>query len=169
MVFNALVFLFKSRWIYQIRALAELIIHGPHIQEQKSQNANFPTHLKLYQGMPRNSFEPDLYVLVVNARAGLNIDGDFRSRSKNAKPDSLRIALSKYRGLEATDPRDKVYAFMGIAEESLGDKNELDLVPDYSRSVEGVYIDTCSSIIRTTGSLDILSLKEIQPNRTLPS
>jgi Heterokaryon incompatibility protein (HET) len=81
-----------------------------------------------------------------------------RSRSKDddeqgppARPPSLLSVLSMFRNTMATDPRDKVFAFLNLASDTLG------LVPDYRASVESVFRSTAEAILRRTKSLSILS------------
>ncbi|WAO92363.1 HET domain-containing protein [Fusarium falciforme] len=69
-----------------------------------------------------------------------------------AFPPLLRV-LQLFRGTQATDPRDKVFAFLNLAL----DKRELGLVPDYHASVQSVFRNTTEMIMKTTKSLSILS------------
>ncbi|KAL1857560.1 hypothetical protein Daus18300_010318 [Diaporthe australafricana] len=54
---------------------------------------------------------------------------------------------------EATNPKDKVYGLLGLTSEDC----RASLLPDYSKSVTDVYMDTARYIINSTGSLNILS------------
>ena len=56
--------------------------------------------------------------------------------------------------LEATDARDKVYALLSLAD----DREELGLVPDYTKSLNEVYTDVTRNVNRTTGSLNLLCI-----------
>ncbi|KAJ3455134.1 hypothetical protein MRS44_013734 [Fusarium solani] len=69
-----------------------------------------------------------------------------------AFPPLLRV-LQLFRGTQATDPRDKVFAFLNLAL----DQRELGLVPDYHASVQSVFRNTTEMIMKTTKSLSILS------------
>ena len=53
--------------------------------------------------------------------------------------------------LRSTDPRDKIYSLLGIA----SDAEQLKIVPDYSKSVEGVYADAAAKIL-SLGKLELL-------------
>lgn len=57
------------------------------------------------------------------------------------------------RDYSATDPRDKIYAMLGIA----ADVSPTDIVPDYTQSPEEVYLGVLRFMITTRGSLDIIS------------
>ncbi|KAJ9641392.1 hypothetical protein H2199_005362 [Coniosporium tulheliwenetii] len=91
---------------------------------------------------------------------------------------SLSVLLWEMEGFGATDARDRVFALLGIAEETM---NTADLprgfVADYSRSLEQVYTEFTRTIINHYRSLDVLSLintfrlaKSVGPQRAdLPS
>jgi hypothetical protein len=57
-------------------------------------------------------------------------------------------------GLEATDPRDKVFALLGLLEHSA----QAEFNIDYSRSVEYTYAEATTKIIRQSGSLEVFLL-----------
>lgn len=66
---------------------------------------------------------------------------------------------SRAREFEATDPRDKVFSLLGLAND-LGplETRPLGLVPDYTKSTTEVYANFARAIILKTGKLDVLSL-----------
>lgn len=53
--------------------------------------------------------------------------------------------------LKATDPRDKLYALLGVDE-----AQDVQVLVDYTRSIQEVYIDFAISYITTKQSLGIL-------------
>ncbi|KAK0713983.1 heterokaryon incompatibility protein-domain-containing protein [Lasiosphaeria miniovina] len=59
--------------------------------------------------------------------------------------------LSAFRSCSSTDPRDKVYAFLGIATRNLG------IVPDYGISVVDAFRTTAGTILAQGGGLVLLS------------
>ena len=59
--------------------------------------------------------------------------------------------LSRFRKLLASDPRDKIYALLGLA------KNTLGIKPDYGKSVSEVYTDFSRSYINHSRNLDLLT------------
>ncbi|KAH7317140.1 heterokaryon incompatibility protein-domain-containing protein [Stachybotrys elegans] len=73
---------------------------------------------------------------------------------------SLLEFLIHCRRHDASDPRDKVYALLGLL--SLSDTHKthprlpVDLIPEYASSVSDVYSDTARKLILQTGTLDIL-------------
>jgi hypothetical protein len=66
---------------------------------------------------------------------------------------TLRLLLCECHHLESTDPRDKVYALANISK----DWAVLDITPDYSCSVEKLYVDVAFRIMRLEKSLAILA------------
>jgi Heterokaryon incompatibility protein (HET) len=64
--------------------------------------------------------------------------------AKNRRPD-LKTILDKFRSSDATDPRDKIYALLGIS----SDACDVDrLVPDYEKLEEDIVFDTCSFLLQ---------------------
>jgi len=59
-------------------------------------------------------------------------------------------------GLEASDPRDKIYGLLGLAADR-DQLKEFGVHPDYSKSCQEVYISVASSILRQ-GHVSVLSL-----------
>lgn len=57
------------------------------------------------------------------------------------RPLRLLSVLSHFRDLEATDPRDKVFAFLNLAEDGLG------LVPNYCAEARDVFIQAAKTMI----------------------
>lgn len=61
---------------------------------------------------------------------------------------SLLYLMSQFSHLDATNPRDKVYGFLGLATENI--------TPDYTKPVSEVYTDTARTLIEENGNLDVL-------------
>lgn len=72
-----------------------------------------------------------------------------------AGPSPLIHLMRSFRRFQATDPRDKVFALLGIA----GDTEALGLRPDYRKSCEEVYSDLARTLIQN-GFIELLSLCE---------
>ncbi|KAM7215150.1 Heterokaryon incompatibility protein (HET) domain containing protein [Rhypophila decipiens] len=71
----------------------------------------------------------------------------------NLEPPRFIQVLSLFRGTDATDPRDKVFALLNLA----SDKGEIEPWPDYNDTVQQIFRWAAMSTILTTGSLSILS------------
>lgn len=72
------------------------------------------------------------------------------------RPISLLSLLSTFRACDATDQRDKIFAFLGILSKqgALGDNI---FKADYGRSVQEVYIAAAKSILQSRKDLKLLS------------
>src|SRR2546421_136465 len=66
----------------------------------------------------------------------------FLSENKK-KPYRMLELLRQSRGMMASDQRDKVFALTGLAEDA-----SIFPDPDYSKSVEEIYVETAESIVR---------------------
>ncbi|KAJ4377423.1 hypothetical protein N0V83_000248 [Neocucurbitaria cava] len=72
----------------------------------------------------------------------------------SAQSQPLLKALIDSRRSKATDPRDHVYALLGIS----SDSSSLIPVPNYKHSIEEVYTNLATAMIRANGNLDIICL-----------
>jgi hypothetical protein len=72
---------------------------------------------------------------------------------------SLRMLLDKHRFSKSSDPRDKVYAFLGLADRKMSPFRYYPnvLAPDYSISVQEVYRETARIFLTSYGNLSWLS------------
>ncbi|KAJ2978524.1 hypothetical protein NUW58_g7465 [Xylaria curta] len=76
-------------------------------------------------------------------------------------PISLAQLLYYSRYFEATNPRDKVYAVLGLWRFTRGNReSQVEIWPDYTKSISEVYIQATVAAIHESGNLDILSLVE---------
>ena len=91
----------------------------------------------------------------VQGMAAVRLDGFRRDREQGAYI-RLFTVLELIRPFECQDPRDKLYASLGLAADITGD----DLIPDYAKSVEEVYTDIARFSLLRAGSfcLDFLGL-----------
>jgi hypothetical protein len=174
LLYSALIFLQQSRWLDQIRGLTERFIESnvpQHLAENESANEQLQGiweqfledvgHVKLFQSRPINPSVFKSVGEILDARAGLGIEADGQYMRTGARPERLSTILCKHRFTEATDPRDKVYAFLSIAREFVEHhphEADLRLVPNYRKSVKDVYIDTAKFILSSWGNLRPLSL-----------
>jgi hypothetical protein len=78
-----------------------------------------------------------------------------RSQGWEQNSTSFLNLLERFRDFNCTDPRDKVYALLGLA--SI-DKNMPLPKPDYSKSISEVYCTTARAIIQYTRDLTVLCL-----------
>jgi hypothetical protein len=129
---------------------------------------------RLHRSQPSKMWNSTHFVMMVNLMAGHGYSSNRIGRSEEAKPAPLVDLLSNFQGTEASDPRDKVYAFLGASgdfsafpSKGTGNKLGVQLLPNYRLSVEDVYIDTAKAIIQAYNCLNILSHVEDMSYRKL--
>ena len=76
-----------------------------------------------------------------------------------AKPPSLRMLIDKHRFSNSSDPRDKVYALLGLADRSMSPFRTQPnaLTPNYNLSVQQVYTETARVLMTSYKNLDWMS------------
>ncbi|EKG09890.1 Heterokaryon incompatibility [Macrophomina phaseolina MS6] len=90
--------------------------------------------------------------------AGLQQTQQGPQRDENAAPHSLSSShhsslldiLARFRYARSTDPRDMVFALLGLT------SNPLSITPTYHASARAVYISTAAAIINAARTLDLL-------------
>ena len=78
-------------------------------------------------------------------------------RAESVQRSTLFRVLARFRDRKSSDPRDKVYAFLGLAWENHG------IVVDYTKSVEELFRDVTVSIINSSRNLDIICQNPFEP------
>lgn len=88
---------------------------------------------------------------------------DLVGRSRGMRPYSLKTLplsmLKSFKGLDSTDPRDKVFALLGFVALD-GPYPEL-ITPDYEKSIEQVYLDVAKYLILTERTLHVLNQRHL--------
>ncbi|KAK0729452.1 hypothetical protein B0H67DRAFT_547612 [Lasiosphaeris hirsuta] len=101
---------------------------------------------------------PQSIICLRNSELFISDPGIGTRRAERTKLScGLATVLQCFRGTIATDPRDKIYAFLGIAE-AIGHPTRIQ--PDYSKSVRDVFVGCMRSLLLTSNNLYALSLKE---------
>jgi hypothetical protein len=101
------------------------------------------------------------------ARLALSASGVRRIALSYVDRGNLLSVLLGIRSLKATDPRDRLYASMGLLEDGNEDK---DIEVDYSKDVGLIYKEWALKRIRRTRTLDVLSAcLNDQKSKSLPS
>ncbi|KAE8168682.1 heterokaryon incompatibility protein-domain-containing protein [Aspergillus tamarii] len=105
----------------------------------------------------------DTKVLAEFSRRILSIES-IRTRWQSPEQITLLQLLRQFSGRAATDPRDKVYALLGLA------KDKPSVEPNYAASELDVFVDTALDIISRSGSLCVLMGDfTMKNNHALPS
>ena len=94
-----------------------------------------------------------------------------RESLKKGTYEHLLGLLARYRSFHATDPKDKIFALLRLANPN--EMCENIIVPDYRKEfkVEDAYISLACTILRSSGNLDLLSAQgaETDMQSRLPS
>jgi hypothetical protein len=92
------------------------------------------------------------------------------SKGGAAQPPPLRMLIDKHRFSKSSDPRDKVYAFLGIASRSMSPFRTQPqvLIPDYNLSVQEVYTETARVLMTSYKNISLLSHVEDASVRRTP-
>lgn len=92
------------------------------------------------------------------------MDATYGSRSKSTRGFAwLFSAISTIRITQCSDPRDKVYAALSIANYLMGRHIRNFIVPNYSASVADVFTEVTKIIIENSESINFLPFAEIEP------
>jgi hypothetical protein len=115
-----------------------------HLAELK----HAPKYRKLLASSTKFGLEP---VYLNSTRKALQA----YEKGGNKGAPSLRLLVDTHRYAHATDPRDKVYAFLGLANRRSSSTNTIE--PNYQASVREVYTAAACNLLWTYKSLYLLS------------
>ncbi|KAJ9665890.1 hypothetical protein H2201_004014 [Coniosporium apollinis] len=161
-------FLFETQWDYQSELLASAA--WPKEPEhtypskiiQRLHESNGPP--VLYSSLPKDRQLTRRVLYMDSIRRSLGLQTTESNRNDPKRVD-LSDLLHDGRATDAGDPRDKVYAFLGLSaihEQSFHGHETLNLRPNYLRSTTEVYTDATRFIQHTRGDLKILSHVQIR-------
>ena len=143
---------FRRSWIIQEVALARhAVVHcGPYVIDWDLFAAASAYQMGQLASDAENAHDAVAAIMELN-------------RNDNGRGNNLVDALFMSYRFNCTDPRDKIFAMLGLAQ-------GLVLQPDYNSSVEDVYLQTTQFLLVALGNLDILCCVS-HPKRvaTLPS
>jgi hypothetical protein len=128
---------------------------GELVAVQTFNGHNVPDQDKAYQRDIQITFRTGTFLEICKWRESIPID------SRSRKP--VWSTLQLLRDHRATDPKDKIYAVMGVSEEFQEASLRTKIPVDYSRSVQDVFIDAARFMVKDSLTLDILCLKEARP------
>jgi len=125
---------------------------------------------------------PGIYKRILQSRLNVGIGPVYLdatrlklSRINYADPNELnlrpplRMLIDTHRFSKSTDPRDKVYAFLGLADRGMAPfRSHPDaLVPNYNLSVQEVYTETARVLLTSYRNLSLLSHVEDSSQRRI--
>jgi len=175
-VFEALRYMVRSTWWNRIWVVQEVVVPRNVILIYDTTTAHWEMFVKAAQSYTKNSFStvmssfPKEYsdVLSFFSRIVLDIH-HLRCRWENAETTDLLSLLRQFSIRKASDDRDKVYALLSLVTDVTAYHARI-IEPDYSVDTVTVFKNTVLGIIKSTGSLSILTGDLGRKNRQdLPS
>jgi hypothetical protein len=169
---------FRRAWVVQELALARsaIAVCGSRVVpwSKLSKTLNFIKTTRWYHQLSTEKMrhikdlrrDQGIYSEFLRSRTKFDLTPLYLDRTRLAlqREDShfsttLPVLLHSHRDSQATDPRDKIYAFLGIADKLRlpfnGTHNYI--VPNYERPVQQIFADAARSLMLSSRSLDLLS------------
>ncbi|KAJ4366268.1 hypothetical protein N0V83_007904 [Neocucurbitaria cava] len=141
-----------------------------HLHTEKMKHVkSLRKHPGIYKRVLKSRLSVGISPVYVN-ETRLAISASVESGAQGAaRPPPLRMLLDKHRFSESTDPRDKVYALLGLADRSMSPfRTEPNvLTPDYNLSVQQVYTETARVLMTSYRNLSWLSHVEDPSQRRI--
>ncbi|CAG5138365.1 uncharacterized protein ALTATR162_LOCUS325 [Alternaria atra] len=143
---KTLSFVKTTRWYHHLHA--EKLKHVKELRK----------HPGIYKQILKSKLEVGISPLNLNSTR-LTASSLIEPNGQAVKQPSFRNLLDKHRFAESSDPRDKVYAFLGLANRNLSPFRTQPnaLVPDYNLSVEEVFIEIATVLMSSYKNLSWLS------------
>jgi hypothetical protein len=147
----------QSRWFSQLRHLAEPLIQTYRTKRDfTSKIALTSSHVRLYRPRATNMLDSNIGRIIGDVRVSMGTsEGTAKDGSAAKRPELIQL-LELYRFTESGDPRDKIYAFIGLSAE----QETRPLKVDYGLTGEEVFTETVQYLLASTNNLEILSLKK---------
>jgi hypothetical protein len=107
-----------------------------------------------------NGYNRSQVARVIASRRKYQREGNRARESLFALVNRLHVMYTSMDSIGATNPRDRIYALLGMAEEELG----LSIEPDYAKSVCEVFTDAAEAFLNC-GNFDILVLSQFPKSK----
>jgi hypothetical protein len=169
---------FRRAWVVQELALARsaTVVCGKRVVPwlKISKTLNFIKSTRWYHHLDTGKMryirelirDPGRYKDFLQRKASFDLTPVYLDRTRKAMQGKgsslstkLRMLLETHRLSNATDPRDKIFAFLGVADKEqqpfTGAHNYI--TPDYGNTVQKVFSDTSRSILLSYSNLTLLS------------
>lgn len=164
-VLNVLAFFYSSGWATYLDIFADGKVRLPCEAEQSGGEIgrnNSAKSAMLFRSRDSDTVDPNWGYIIMQQRIAVGLMTDVPTVSRTSRrgrktAPSLIHLLERHRPTEAGDPRDKVYAFLGMAKDNHGPGK---LIADYSLPVRTVYILAMKFLFQSTGTLEALSMRE---------
>ncbi|KAF2033216.1 hypothetical protein EK21DRAFT_109349 [Setomelanomma holmii] len=185
---------FKRAWVVQEIALAKsaVVVCGKHVfpWDMLAKTLSFVRATKWYHHLHTEKMRhvtrlrkhPGIYKRLLRSSLCVGISPIYINETRMAlstsaegteHPDAhsppLRMLLDKHRFCKSSDPRDKVYAFLGLADRAMSPfrTNPTALMPDYNLTVQEVYTETATILMASYRNLSLLSHVEDPSSRRI--
>jgi hypothetical protein len=154
---KTLSFVKMTRWYHHLRA--EKLKHVKDLRK----------HPGIYKHVLKSRLAVGVSPLYLN-ETRLTTSSLSESNSQAAKQPSLRNLLDKHRFSESSDPRDKLYAFLGLANRNMSPfRTQSNVItPDYNLSVHEVFTQLTAVLMSSYKNLSWLSHVEDHSQRQIP-
>ncbi|CAI6099682.1 unnamed protein product, partial [Clonostachys chloroleuca] len=167
---SSLAILRTAGCIEELRNLVEPLIYEARHKYQRSKSlvrADLTKRRIFQPSAPNTPFNPNMYIIMLEEGCAVGGTDYMVKINTGVRPKPLWRILDRFSGFQATDPRDRVYAFMGLSREFFEEGRQL--VPKYSQPVEEVYFEAARFIASSVGGLKFLGMKEMDSSLELPS
>lgn len=158
MLSKTLSFIKTTKWYHHL--------HTEKMKHVKSLQKNPGIYKRVLQSKLSVGISP---VYLHETRISISAQDNSSSEEKTPAPP-LRMLLDKHRFAKSSDPRDKVYAFIGLANHSMAPfrSHPNALVPNYNLSVQEVYTEVARVLMTSYRNLSWLSHVEDASQRSIP-
>jgi hypothetical protein len=155
---DPLVFIIGTKETDGSDLLRQLDLHHASKDTKRKQHRNPLRHSDVQRRLPVHAGLPRHLPIRPDMRDTLAVAKYLRQRLSNV---GLLELLERSRGYKTTDPRDKIYAVLGLA----SDSQALGVRPDYSKSKVEVFAGVAAAIIAHSRSLHVLSYAHKTPSQ----
>jgi hypothetical protein len=152
---------FRRVWVIQEFCLGEEVSIVSGDQETGWMQFVWGSLIALHWVQKRPVFSPVMRSLLQLS----NLRFAVSNLSDGTRLDLLYLC-SRFRHYLSTDPRDKIFGLVGLTDSDL---ESLNFIPSYSSSPEEVYIRLAESMLKSSDTLNILSIPRGATKLSLPS
>ncbi|KAI0193018.1 heterokaryon incompatibility protein-domain-containing protein [Xylaria flabelliformis] len=156
LLFSTVDVLRRSGWGAQFSRLGEMAI----LDEDSP--VTIPSAVRgLHKSQPSSGLNLPILFSIFDVKASLGMSNGYAISKPGVEPYRLVTNATLFRDAQAMDPRDKIYAFMSISREFMGDRltsGGPTLSPNYRLSPREVFIQSATFMLLSSPTLELLSL-----------
>ena len=162
-----MLFLRDMRILPKLEELERLIVAGYQLTEEEKRRRSLwptvPSEYTLYKGQEVNKWDSNMLLLIEGVKQKIRTSNEQNSlnpaKVEVEKLPPLSQCMLFFRSTEASDPRDKIYALLGISHDR-SDTSPQPITPDYTLAMRDVYIQAAEFMITSDDHLSLLSMVE---------